>query len=217
MKKAQRTKQRILDVSLQLFNEHGERNISTNHICNALDISPGNLYYHFTNKDEIIKQLLLQYQHQTLAYLTVPSDRELVAEDKINYFNLLSQQIWDYRFLHRDIYHLIENEEFKLSYSQFSQQVMQQSRLIYQAFIKAQLMTMNEQELEALIINLWIVLTNWGNFLLITGHGEQANDKHWKWQALRQIAFLEMPYLTSESRHNYARILQKLENVEIFD
>ncbi|WLF84365.1 TetR/AcrR family transcriptional regulator [Moraxella sp. ZY210820] len=216
MKKAQRTKQRILDVSLQLFNEHGERSISTNHICNALDISPGNLYYHFTNKDEIIKQLLLQYQQNTLAYLTVPSDRELVAEDKVKYFDLLSKQIWDYRFLHRDIYHLIENEEFKSLYRQFSQQVMQQSRLIYQAFINAQLMAMNEQELEALIINLWIVLTNWGNFLLITGHGEQANDQHWKWQALRQIAFLEMPYLTSASRESYAKILKLLQDVDIF-
>lgn len=34
---------RIVESSLQLFNEHGERNISTNHIANHLNISPGNL------------------------------------------------------------------------------------------------------------------------------------------------------------------------------
>lgn len=34
---------RIIDASLALFNEEGERNISTNHIAAHLGISPGNL------------------------------------------------------------------------------------------------------------------------------------------------------------------------------
>ena len=50
----QNTYQRIIESALVLFNEEGERNISTNHISAHLGISPGNLYYHFRNKDEII-------------------------------------------------------------------------------------------------------------------------------------------------------------------
>lgn len=214
MKKAQRTKQRILELSLQLFNEQGERSITTNHICTALEISPGNLYYHFKNKGEIIKQLLLEYQQKTLELLILPEHRELVAEDKFRYFNVLSQQIWDYRFLHRDIYHLIEDDEFKSLYAQFSQQVMQQSRAIYHAFVQAGLMVMNEQEIEVLIINLWIIITNWGNFLRMTGHSEQMTDKKWKLQALKQISYLEQPYLNAESRATYARLLQSLDNFD---
>ena len=55
------TYNRIVDASLVLFNEEGERNISTNHIAAHLSISPGNLYYHFRNKDEIIMQLFKRY------------------------------------------------------------------------------------------------------------------------------------------------------------
>ena len=63
------TYNRIVDASLVLFNEEGERNISTNHIAAHLSISPGNLYYHFRNKDEIIMQLFKRYSQELLGYL----------------------------------------------------------------------------------------------------------------------------------------------------
>ena len=78
------TAMRIIETSLQLFNEQGERNISTNHIANHMGISPGNLYYHFANKDEIIVQLFKRYGNELLAYFSqnklpesVPCDVEL--------------------------------------------------------------------------------------------------------------------------------------------
>jgi len=109
--KTLKTKERILQLSLQLFNERGERSVTTNHIAAELGMSPGNLYYHFRNKNEIIKELMEQYQHQTLEMLALPEDRALDANDKIHYFQVLSSQLWAYRFLHRDVYHLVENNE----------------------------------------------------------------------------------------------------------
>ena len=55
------TYNRILDAALKLFNEESERNTTTNHIASHLGISPGNLYYHFRGKDEIIIQLHRRY------------------------------------------------------------------------------------------------------------------------------------------------------------
>ncbi|EXT16915.1 TetR/AcrR family transcriptional regulator, partial [Acinetobacter baumannii] len=191
--KALKTKDRILQISLQLFNERGERSVTTNHIAAELGISPGNLYYHFRNKHEIIKELMHQYQVETLEMLSLPEDRPLTTNDKINYFQVLSGQLWNYRFIHRDVYHLVEsNEDFKKIYPRFAGQVMQQGQRIYQAFVDAGLMKMTPSEIEALIINLWIVLTNWTNFLYMSGHISDNNhlEEKWVWQALRQMVFL---------------------------
>ncbi|EOG5560541.1 TetR/AcrR family transcriptional regulator, partial [Acinetobacter baumannii] len=210
---------RILQISLQLFNERGERSVTTNHIAAELGISPGNLYYHFRNKHEIIKELMHQYQVETLEMLSLPEDRPLTTNDKINYFQVLSGQLWNYRFIHRDVYHLVEsNEDFKKIYPRFAGQVMQQGQRIYQAFVDAGLMKMTPSEIEALIINLWIVLTNWTNFLYMSGHISDNNhlEEKWVWQALRQMVFLEGPYLMGESRATYEQLLESLGPSDLF-
>ncbi|EPL0697321.1 TetR/AcrR family transcriptional regulator [Acinetobacter baumannii] len=217
--KALKTKDWILQISLQLFNERGERSVTTNHIAAELGISPGNLYYHFRNKHEIIKELMHQYQVETLEMLSLPEDRPLTTNDKINYFQVLSGQLWNYRFIHRDVYHLVEsNEDFKKIYPRFAGQVMQQGQRIYQAFVDAGLMKMTPSEIEALIINLWIVLTNWTNFLYMSGHISDNNhlEEKWVWQALRQMVFLEGPYLMGESRATYEQLLESLGPSDLF-
>mgnify|MGYP001759991812 FL=1 len=217
--KTLKTKERILQLSLQLFNERGERSVTTNHIAAELNMSPGNLYYHFRNKSEIIKQLMEQYQGETLQMLALPDDRLLDANDKIRYFQVLSSQLWAYRFLHRDVYHLVENnEDFRKMYPRFAGQVMQQGQKIYQAFVDAGLMQMTSSEIEALIINLWIVLTNWTNFLYMSGHITDSNtlEEKWVWQALRQMVFLEGVYLRGESRETYERLLDTMGPSELF-
>ncbi len=217
--KALKTKDRILQISLQLFNERGERSVTTNHIAAELGISPGNLYYHFRNKHEIIKELMYQYQVETLEMLSLPEDRPLTTNDKINYFQVLSGQLWNYRFIHRDVYHLVEsNEDFKKIYPRFAGQVMQQGQRIYQAFVDAGLMKMTASKIDALIINLWIVLTNWTNFLYMSGHISDNNhlEEKWVWQALRQMVFLEGPYLMGESRATYEQLLESLGPSDLF-
>ena len=217
--KTLKTKERILQLSLQLFNERGERSVTTNHIAAELGMSPGNLYYHFRNKNEIIKELMEQYQHQTLEMLALPDDRALDANDKVHYFQVLSSQLWAYRFLHRDVYHLVENnEDFRKMYPRFAGQVMQQGQKIYKGFVNAGLMDMTDSEIEALIINLWIVLTNWTNFLYMSGHITDSNtlEEKWVWQALRQMVFLEGAYLRGESRETYERLLDTMGPSELF-
>jgi hypothetical protein len=95
---------------------------------------------------------------------------------------------------------------------------MQQGQKIYRAFVDAGLMKMTDSEIEALIINLWIVLTNWTNFLYMSGHISDNNhlEEKWVWQALRQMVFLEGPYLMGESRQTYEQLLKSLGPSDLF-
>jgi hypothetical protein len=110
------------------------------------------------------------------------------------------------------------NVDFRKMYPRFAGQVMQQGQKIYRAFVEAGLMEMTDSEIEALVINLWIVLTNWTNFLYMSGHITDSNhlEEKWVWQALRQMVFLEGAYLRGESRQTYEHLLETMGESELF-
>ncbi|MDB5527057.1 MAG: transcriptional regulator, TetR family [Devosia sp.] len=66
------TKNRILDTALALFNERGTGNVTTNHIADALGMSPGNLYYHYRNKAEIVRGLFARITADWATNYAVP-------------------------------------------------------------------------------------------------------------------------------------------------
>ena len=73
-----KTRDRIIHSATELFNDQGERNITTNHIAAHLGISPGNLYYHFRNKEDIIHSIFDQYAAFRLGEIGRASCRERV-------------------------------------------------------------------------------------------------------------------------------------------
>ena len=56
-----KTRQKILQLALSLFNQKGYSNVGVREIARALDISPGNLSYHFSKKEDILFELAKQH------------------------------------------------------------------------------------------------------------------------------------------------------------
>ncbi len=201
--KPPKTRERILQKSLELFNQRGERNVTTNHIAAELGMSPGNLYYHFRNKEEIIFELFLGYQSRTQANLSAPAERALTYADKLGYFEAILENMWEYRFLHRDLEQLMDgNEQLKASYQAFTQLVMQQGKAIYGRLVDSGLVDASNEDIEALIVNIWVVVTSWISFLHTTGiYGNtQALSRNMLKRGIYQIICLEAPYLRGEAR-----------------
>ena len=148
---ALKTRERIVLESLALFNAQGERAITTNHIAAHLGISPGNLYYHFRNKQAIIAELFAQYERQVAQFLQRPAGRALTVADKTYYLEALLAAMWHYRFLHRDLEHLLDSDsELAARYRLFAGHCLQQAQAIYQGFVEAGILVMQPEEIEAL-------------------------------------------------------------------
>ena len=204
-----KTRDRILFKSLELFNEQGERLITTNHLAAALGMSPGNLYYHFPNKDAIIFELFQQYADQMQSTLHLPSDRPLTQRDKVQLFEHILDCLWRYRFLHRDMTHLInDNEMLREHYREFAKRMLSSVHMLYTLQINSGLLKETEEEIGALLVNIWIIATSWVNFLSTTGFFgfQEPLTQTMLRQGIFQVICLEAPYLRGEARDGLAEL-----------
>ncbi|MDX1587644.1 MAG: TetR/AcrR family transcriptional regulator [Oleiphilaceae bacterium] len=196
-----KTRDRIIQASLTLFNERGERNVTTNHIAAYLKISPGNLYYHFRNKSDIIYSLFLSYKAMVDNYLSVPPDRALGMADKMGYLEAVFDGLWYYRFFHRDLEYLLDSDSrLRKDYRLFTLQCLGAIKAILRGLEAGRILQMrSEDEREAMALNTWLVVTNWMAFLK-TAHADEEDgadiDRQQLKQGIYQVLTLEMPYVT---------------------
>ena len=95
-----KTKQRILQTARVLFNEEGESNIAMIDIAAVLDISPGNLYYHYRGKEQLLPALLECFEQEFGELLNADISPLSSVEDYWSYLYLLLKALDDYRCLH---------------------------------------------------------------------------------------------------------------------
>lgn len=95
-----KTRDRILVTSLMLFNEEGEQNVTTVDIANEMDISPGNLYYHFHGKESIIDELYNQYDSELTTLLRQSIADPLSLEDHWYFMYVIFEELYKFRFFY---------------------------------------------------------------------------------------------------------------------
>ncbi|MEL7557566.1 TetR/AcrR family transcriptional regulator [Stutzerimonas chloritidismutans] len=207
-----RTRERILQASLELFNAQGERSVTTNHIAAHLEISPGNLYYHFRNKQVIIAELFDRYERNVDGFLQLPEGRALTIEDKTEYLEALLSAMWDYRFVHRDLEHLLSGDNMLAErYRLFARRHLLSAQRIYQGFVDAGILRMTPPQVEALAVNAWIIMTSWVPFLCtVDGADDKRMDRHMLRRGIFQLLALEEGFVTEAARPGVSSLLAQL-------
>jgi AcrR family transcriptional regulator len=200
-----KTYDRILAASLQLFNEQGERQVSTNHIAAHLGISPGNLYYHFRHKEAIVHQIFLQYQDFIRARLTLPSERSLQVADMLGYLDSAFDGMWQYRFLFYDLPGLLaRNPPLQQAYQQFLQEELNHTlHTLCQRAVDAGLLTLDASDINPLVVNIWLVVKFWFAFEQVAQPSQAVSEASGR-RGVSQVLALLKPYVADTLRPGFA-------------
>ncbi len=204
-KRPRRTAERILEVTLDLFNRFGEPNVSTTLISAELNISPGNLYYHYPAKDELINSLFDRYE-RSLDELLRAADGVRHIEDAWLFFHMLFELIWQYRFLYRDLNDLLSKNRRLETHFQFV--LKNKSKAVSELLAGLGLggaVRMDSREAAPVATAMVVVLTYWLSFEYVRDP-RHALEPASAGAALARGAFhtlsLLMPYLDAASRNH---------------
>ena len=195
-----KTAERILVTALDIFNQQGENNVSSVEIAMELDISPGNLYYHFKGKEVIVSALFALYQEQLRAILDAPSihtESSLSIDDFFYYLYLIIEKNHLFRFLYRnptdltDKYPSVAKGFIKL----MSAQERCVSDLLAQ-FVTQNSITASAGQCHQMVEIIGLVFSQAGNYYALKGH--DINDDVYLYKSLSAILFALLPYIKIE-------------------
>lgn len=160
-KAPRRTAERIAEVTLELFNRFGEPNVSTTMISAELNISPGNLYYHFPSKDALVNQLFDRYEMALLGLLDAAPDVQDV-EDTWFFLHSLFEQIWSHRFLYRDLNNLLSgNRHLETHFHAVLERKTHAFRSLLESLATAGLMRIDPDSIETMSASMSVMVTYW--------------------------------------------------------
>ncbi len=161
------TQSRIISRSIELYNQHGTRNISTNRIADECAISRGNLHYHFRTKEEIIQAIFSQidkemeegwhddYLHPTIEHMHLMFSRSM-------------KMIWDYRFFYRKLTTLLHNDpHLKIRFMDNRRKRVKEIAAFFEAMLDAGMIEVKKGQVEfdSFILISWLISDQWLPYL----------------------------------------------------
>ncbi|HAS62937.1 MAG TPA: TetR family transcriptional regulator [Vibrio sp.] len=157
-----KTRDKIVLAALELFNEHGERNITTNHIAAHIEISPGNLYYHFRNKQEIVREIFALYSNELLERFTPILDQQESLVLLKRYLNSIFTLMWKYRFFYANLPEILQRDEQLHEEYIIVQEKLQANLVnIMGGFVSLGLLELSGEELKSQVRTLHLIATSW--------------------------------------------------------
>ena len=195
MARAQTTRDIILDTAAELFNEQGTATVSTNHIAEAAGISPGNLYYHFKNKEDIIRSILDRMYEEWNVVYQVPVDASFDLDMLRQALRKNFELLWRFRFFYRELGALVRHDkDLGKRHKAIQQQRQREQLALFDRLAAAGVFKWPRQrsDVEETLTIAWIVGNYWLAYL---ESGGEAVTPQLMQQGVDLIERLFVPYL----------------------
>jgi len=171
-------------ASLVLFNEHGEPNTALNDIADEVDISPGNLHYHFRKKADVVSALLAEFQADARQVLQPAQTTSASLDDFLVFLHLLLELKEAYAFLWRDMETLVVDQpNVGTALKHFARGLTAAFELLLRGLVATGVLDLDERDMPTVARNLAVIALFADRFDALVGSGESADD-----EALRIVA-----------------------------
>ena len=208
-KPPRRTRERILETALAMFNTYGEPSVATTSIAVEMGISPGNLYYHYHSKEAIVVDLFTQFRREIETTLAAPEERLPNAEDCWLFLHLIFEAIRKYRFVYRDINDLVAR--YRVIEVQFRRILAHKIRVVEQilsGLVKGGQMRASPGEISTLSESIVLVASYWLSFEFARNPRAAQDDNTLARGAFHVIA-LAAPYLEPRERELFDQLAKR--------
>ena len=199
MDKKLRTKDKILQASIELFNQQGERQITTNHIAAHLGISPGNLYYHFRNKEDIVRQIFKEYAKLLENRLQPPSRHSEALDALAQYLDIVFELMWRFHFFYANLPDILSRDEaLQQDYLTVQKGVLAKVISVLAALRKAEVISIDEADIANFAHTIKLVVTFWISYLK-TQAPQNTMNKEQAYLGVLKVLLLFKPYATAQA------------------
>jgi AcrR family transcriptional regulator len=203
------TRELVLGVSLALFNEFGEPNVTTNHIADEAEISPGNLYYHFRSKDDIVLELFKRFLARFQPLIDIPENILLEAEDLWFQLHLSFEIKGEYRFLYRNLADLVARvPNLDRAMRGLLARERQAAWNSLGGLQKAGVLGIDDLGKEQLTDSLLLALTYWIPFAELTEPGS-LDDGSAQVDAIARVILMVAPHLREPERDQFVQLARR--------
>lgn len=192
------TKKKILQAALVLFNEGNTQMATTNHIAKAINISPGNLHYHYKNREEIIRVLYKQMRKEmSLPVEALPKTILELNRHQEDLLNIL----WEYRFFYKELLFLFSRDaELEKMYVEDNLQHRQRVLKSVESFIEnGEIELINGQKIDYIADSILMITQFYFSYLKTLG---KDIDKNSVKESIDYVNGVFRPYLTKKAIQN---------------
>jgi AcrR family transcriptional regulator len=167
-----KTKEKILNTALFLFNDRGYNNVTTRDIAAELKISAGNLHYHFKHSEDITKQLFSELK---ISMDTLINDLKNIPEKNLetlyNYTQVSFEVLYSYRFIFLNFVDILRNiPEIESQYQQLNISRKEEFQAIFSDFQKNKIFKKDLPDflMDNLVTQMFIIGDNWITYNSLT-------------------------------------------------